>query len=120
MIAIKVSEATYRQLDWLVAKCEGAKRIRFDGKFWQVYFGSTEAEEYLGNLNFTADPALMQPTMEREKIATRPWKGQWEATIWNEPATQNPTYGPTMLIAAARCYVASKLGAIVEVPEGLT
>ena len=28
-------------------------------------------------------------------------------------------YGPTMLIAAMRCYVASKLGEEIDVPEEL-
>ena len=57
--------------------------------------------------------------IEREKITVRFWEGepyvlayQWNTEGWME--------GPTPLIAAMRCYVASKLGDEVEVPEELT
>ena len=44
---------------------------------------------------------------------------RWEANIWL--ADQDPIYycGPTPLIAAMRCFVASRLGDEVEIPEGL-
>lgn len=117
MKTIQVAEATELQLDWLVAKCEGAQGIRFDGEFWRVHFGG--AEEYLGNLDFSTNPAQGQPILERERIGTYfyelPTEG-WAASIFDKPNY----LGPTMLIAGLRAYVASKLGDEVEVPEELT
>ena len=48
----------------------------------------------------------------------------WKGNLWNNsvPGTAGFlqwAYGPTPLIAAMRCYVASKLGDEVEVPEEL-
>lgn len=59
------------------------------------------------------------PIIERERIKLDPRKGQCEATIWNEPQIRWRSYGPTPLIAAMRCFVASKLGDEVEVPKEL-
>lgn len=76
---------------------------------------------------YTTDPAQMWPIIEREEIGTRRnvpcSKGrEWEASP--SPTAKGAGgawgYGPTSLIAAARCYVASKLGENVEVPEELT
>lgn len=123
MNKIKVSEATNTQLDWLVAKCEGAQGIRFDGRWWRVHFGG--AEEYLGNLDYTADWSQMGPIIERETISVvhrhrrppHPEGDRWNAIILSN--NKRGWYGPTPLIAAARCFVASKLGDEVEVPEEL-
>jgi hypothetical protein len=65
----------------------------------------------------------MGPIIEREGISTvqegdsSPWVG----SIYNydEQDWHLHTPGPTPLIAAARCYVTSKLGDTVEVPEEL-
>lgn len=38
---------------------------------------------------------------------------------WPTPHVFFRSYGPTLLIAAMRCYVASKLGDEVEVPDEL-
>ena len=48
----------------------------------------------------------------------------WKANLWNNSVPGTPgflqwSYGPTPLIAVARCFVASKLGEVVEVPEEL-
>lgn len=101
MVKIKLSEATDTQLDWLVAKCEGV----------DVSEGLTDDERYSTN------PALMQPIMEREGIATcKPNSKGWLAHNY---LFGHYISGRTMLIAAARCYVAGKMGLIVEVPEEL-
>ena len=58
------------------------------------------------------------PIIDREKIAVR-WlesEKDWEANVRGGFFEQ---YGPTPLIAAMRCYVASKLGEEVEIPEEL-
>ena len=57
------------------------------------------------------------PIIERENIAI----AYWETTLnpWKSWVNEIVEYGPTPLIAAMRCYVASKLGDDVDVPEEL-
>jgi hypothetical protein len=48
----------------------------------------------------------------------------WKANLWNNSVPGTPgflqwAYGPTPLIAAMRCYVASKLGDNIEIPKEL-
>ena len=56
------------------------------------------------------------PIIEWEKIAV-----DYDHDVWNASLAALPAYysGPTPLIAAMRCFVASKLGDEVEVPEEL-
>jgi hypothetical protein len=56
--------------------------------------------------------------IEREKISVyRAWTSDdWIASL---TATDAGVLGPTHLIAAMRCYVASKLGEEVDIPEEL-
>jgi hypothetical protein len=96
---MKTAELTGAALDWAVAKIEA--------NVWGYFSPSTNW-------------AHGGPIIEREKIKLDPRRGQWEATIWNEATTQNPAFGPTPLIAAMRCFVASKLGDEVEIPKELT
>jgi hypothetical protein len=122
---IKVSEATNIQLDWLVAKCEG--------KGLCILRPDLLAAGLVSPRPYTTDPSQMQPIMERELLATLPYfysagyhhpNGLW---VWRAyvlgPNNLDDTCeheGPTPLVAAARCYVASKLGETVEVPEELS
>lgn len=61
---------------------------------------------------------MLGPIIEREKISIRQWEDEVHAYMpggeWSRGS------GPTPLIAAMRCYVASKLGDEVEIPEELT
>lgn len=52
--------------------------------------------------------------IEQEKIDTR-----WTGENWIAGKLVKWVTGPTLLIAAMRCYVVSKLGEEVEVPEDL-
>jgi len=64
-------------------------------------------------------PDMMAVTTERgtEVYKKQGWKAQETATAY---WIRKPVFtGPTPLIAAMRCYVASKLGETVEVPEEL-
>ena len=66
---------------------------------------------------YSTDWAFGGPLIEREKIGTL-WEARniWSAsTKWDDPT--KVFYGKTKLIAAMRCYVASKLGE--EVLDGL-
>ncbi len=110
MKKIKVAEASNSQLDWLVAKCEGPDVFCFahPGAF----------PRFLP----TTDWSQMGPIIDREFISLTGWRSSKRdvrvAHLDTESASTQGM-GPTALIAAARCYVVSKLGDIVEVLEEL-
>ncbi len=99
---MKTSELTGAALDWAVAKCEG---------FLCDY-------KYNGGLSsYSTDWAQGGAIIERERITLVAMPdGSWQAKGRDlYPHFHNPT----PLIAAMRCYVASKLGDEVDIPEGL-
>ena len=116
---IKVSEATLTQLNWLVAKCEGATDEWHTDKpfFWD---GVPCVREAGHDVEYTpsTDWAQGGPIIEREfiDVVYCPGNAAWRASMdMREKAHEQ--YGPTPLIAAMRCYVASKLGDTIEIPE---
>ena len=111
---IKVSETTKIQLDWLVAKCEGRdiRPGRWRGKF------SSNGGIWKPSENWSQGG----PIIEREGIELLlSFEGHTRAILNRFDLTVKPTeqHGPTPLIAAMRCFVASKLGNEVEVPDAL-
>lgn len=106
---IKTNKLTGAALDWAVAKCEGTLPASYDDwtQTWPHY---------------STDWAQGGPVIEREQIGVGP---RPEGSIWPEAwlaasdADDAMFWGPTPLIAAMRCYVTSKLGDEVEVPEEL-
>ena len=54
--------------------------------------------------------------IERERISITHQVGQWAAQTDDDLFA----YGPPPLVAAMRCYVASKLGDTVDIPAELT
>jgi hypothetical protein len=109
---MKTSELTGAALDWAVAKCEGAPEYLLD-KPWR-------ASELLEH--YSTDWAQGGPIIEREGLQLRKRNDHyfpepfWQAGRWID-ITLTP--GPTPLIAAMRCYVASKLGDDINIPEEL-
>lgn len=59
------------------------------------------------------------PIIERERISVGTDENEWSADITVGPTGFVRGFGPTPLIAAMRCYVASKLGDEVEIPDEL-
>jgi len=114
---MKTSELTGAALDWAVAKAEGAA--------WAVWrFNEQHAE---GELNYSTDWAQCGPIIERECIEWQWLPSSSEAHRYGARRPSlgglNRTFcmdGPTILVAAMRCYVASKMGDEVEIPEELT
>lgn len=97
-------------LDWAVAKCEGADAETLDALTFKYTAHAS------GGWCFSTDWAQGGPIIEREKIdLTNLCPGIWRAIYVTHWFT-----GPTPLIAAMRCYVATKLGDEVEIPEELT
>jgi hypothetical protein len=105
---IKTNELTDAALDWAVAKCEGIT--------WTAYPGYTYQH---GEGHYSTDWAQGGPIIEREGICVDLLlNGQWIAASRKvEGATMY--CGPTPLIAAMRCYVASKLGDNIDIPDEL-
>ena len=98
---MKTSELTDTALDWAVRQCEGRQE-------W--------------NYRPSTDWSQGGPIIEREEI-TVCWQGAtWVGSKFNIRVTDEYEFhqtGPTPLIAAMRCYVSSKLGDEVEIPEEL-
>lgn len=127
MKTIKISEATELQLDWLVAKCEGEKYGPPVIRPWVNIPGATvylnEGMRQQGiPFRPTRDWKQCGPIIEREGI--RICKANPNYDVWGSVYSwgdlgQREYFGRTPLIAALRCYVASKLGEAAEIPEGL-
>ena len=113
---LKTSQAEGEVLNYLVAQCEGY----FDINMASVHEGVTDVF-YFPRWQPTTDWAQGGPIIEREKIGVVPRDEDvnvWIGSIF-EPDWKFNRTGPTPLIAAMRCYVASKLGDEVEVQDGL-
>ena len=120
---MKTAELTDAALDWAVAKCEGLKPTYYKGIVRATaspYFPDS-APMFGPELNYSTDWSQGGPIIERERIRVEPFSSAWLACIWNEDNGEYHLFyrGPTPLIAAMRCYVASKLGEEVEIPEEL-
>ena len=117
---IKTSELTGPALDWVVAKCEGLNVYAppFAEKPWLQVRGES-GFTYLCPV-YCADWAHGGPIIEREGICIFLRSPHWPRHArWSARQENDASLGPTPLIAAMRCYVASKLGDTVEVPEEL-
>ena len=110
---VKTNELTGAALDWAVAKCEGllAFGYRKTDRFI-IELSDGEFEEFCPS----TDWAQGGPIIQREELSslkcysTNEW-GCLNGEVFCE--------GPTPLVAAMRCYVTSKLGDEVEIPEEL-
>lgn len=117
---IKTSELTGAALDWAVAKCRGFEGL--DEDQWLLRDGI--ADMPLSAYNPSTDWGQGGPIIEREGIAIDciRWSGEVDGWIATLPMFCDAKYeepSPTPLIAAMRCFVSSRLGDAVEVPEAL-
>ena len=109
---MKTNELTGAALDWAVAKCEGWLETRscyvFNHQVWDATIPGEDSILYSPSTNWSQGG----PIIEREGMGVfklgyvRGWASGFQS-------------GPTPLIAAMRCHVASKLGDEVEIPEEL-
>lgn len=97
---MKTNELTGTALDWAVAKAIG--------EYKPVAVPS-----------YSTDWAQGGPIIEREKLDVGTYRGAWRAAQHVGSAAPMYGYGPTPLIAAMRCYVASKMGDDIEIPTEL-
>lgn len=119
---MKTSELTGAALDWAVAKCEGVGVLVC---LPNDYPHILRRKSNIGiNFNPSTDWSQGGPIIEREELCFMPILEDDNSTSWaadkriDDLFDQNFT-GKTPLIAAMRCYVASKLGDEVDVPEEL-
>ena len=114
---IKTSNLTDIAFEWAVAKAEGTdKKSLADFARLRGYYA------------YTTDWAQGGPIIEREEICLKRQLPcsvgyEWNAWIWTKHRAKGGSSaggsGATPLVAAMRCYVASKLGDEVEIPEEL-
>jgi hypothetical protein len=137
---IKTSELTGPALDLAVSQCMTGGELFQSGRVAHAVIlhsvGGTLAPYFVkasGVVRCVFEPSTNWsqggPIIEREKISTVSDEGDlyWQAVIdCQSGAMLGPNLcgsfwheGPTPLIAAMRCYVASKLGNEVEIPEEL-
>ena len=102
---VKTSELTGAALDWAVGEC-------------------TKVNTYMVNYHPSTDWAEGGPIIEWEGIELKylmydkpPY---WGAIKLNPAAHEREKgIGPTPLIAAMRCFVASKMGETIDIPDEL-
>ena len=121
---IKVIKATELQIDWLVAKCEGVELLDPHDNEWELCWTllADNSGDYYAPSN---DWAQGWPILTRERISrTIDHSGIWVA-YWTDGYGEEDFYKKWMhcdrneLVAGLRCYVASKLGDEVDVPDDL-
>ena len=117
---MNVYELSGAALDWAVAKCEGIDLFETEG--W-VY-----DDDGRRPYRPSTDWAQGGPIIEREGISVAAdTAGMFDSFVWFASVDDIlvdadeaiGVRGPTPLIAAMRCYVASKLGEEVEIPDEL-
>jgi len=116
---MKTSELTGAALDWAVAKCEGSVNIDASGLPWLPDESPNEYGEAVW-FKPSTDWAQGGPIIERAGICINSdVEGAGEDWVAHLPGGRDVN-GPTPLIAAMRCFVASKLGPEVEIPKEIT
>ncbi len=147
MRAVKVSALIGPALDWAVAKALDLPVVMLHDLMWKVaaennykgdlawHFEARKNEPWITTGHgiegsslpeYGADWSYGGPIIEREEIGIKrnaPCSAgrEWEASpsITAKGAGGRYGYGPTPLVAAMRCYVTSKLGDEVDIPEEL-
>jgi hypothetical protein len=125
---MKTAELQGAALDLAVAKAEGATDFWYDtvATYWVKLDGKDRALRYGWAQSYlpSTDWAQGGPIIEREGIDLiyeRNSDGHI-VQIWARIGEDAPPeyFGQTGLIAAMRCYVASKMGDTVDIPKELT
>ncbi len=132
---MKTKDLIGAALDWAVAAALAAQynedrvvkvcRVEVTTPAWIERENSPGSAPYYHRWSPSSDWAQGGPIIEREFIELRPGSYTGKDRLWaawgqnrHGDRSQGKT-GPTALIAAMRCYVASKLGDEVEIPEEL-
>jgi Protein of unknown function (DUF2591) len=112
---MKTTELTGAALDWAVAKCEGAENTwgRSRLKPYEWHKGHSYSTEWAqGGRIIERERLSIECTRADEVLGIR-WMAESTSKDYCTQFAEKP------LIAAMRCYVASKLGDEVEIPTEL-
>lgn len=124
MIKVKIAELESSALDWAVATCEGGEGLWFDtvSTYWVNIDGKERALSKGWAQSFTPStdwsqggPIIERVGIELNMVGIRTWRAK---TVSLGRLYEGVSTSP--LIAAMRCYVASKLGDEVEILKELT
>jgi hypothetical protein len=116
---IKTAELTGSPLDWIVTTIEDPDALRYGVEDWkeQRRYGRGEYPH-----RYHQNWAQGGPIIEREEIyLAKSILGGWTASIYTKEKGINCIMhsGPTPLITAMRCFVASRFGEEVDIPDEL-
>lgn len=111
---MKTSELIGPALDWAVAKCEGYRATIKPDEI--VYTHSNGNWHHNGNWRPSTNWAQGGPIIEREGITVAKDGKRWIAMTQSNGVMQ---WGTSYLQSAMRCFVASRLGDEVDIPEEL-
>ena len=116
---IRTSELTRAALDWAVAKCEFPTALDADIEVWVQPLPCDDLDDF--RFQPSTDWAHGGPIIEKQEIALEPMTDSDYGDGWLATRVEHPAvcmeFGPTMLVAAMRCYVTSQLGDAIEVPD---
>lgn len=123
---VKVSEATKNQLNWMVAVVFVTDACIFrivNGEVFDrlglVWRPTTDWSQGGPIIETKIDCLRKRSKAEEASLAHPNPNFKFKAEIFADIDGYFCAFGPTPLIAAMRCYVASKLGEEVEVPNEL-
>ena len=112
---VKIAELQGSALDWAVAKCE----------FGDLISNHSDPKAWMDARRYSTDGARGSLIIEREGISTQRTTmtggHAWEAEFEPREGERFGHYGPTHLIAAMRCYVASENPGLdeIDIPDEL-
>ena len=113
---IKTQDLIGAALDWAVAKCEGFEvAFTTNEEVMILREGVTDYFDPHRNWGW-GGPIVERMLKDGLLVYALPETSRWIASV-DKPSRF--FHGPTLLIAAMRCYVASKLGDEVDVPDEL-
>lgn len=122
LIGPALDRAVAKALGWIDYPTDSIEK----GRYWHTDPNKAPWGERISKVGWTPSVDRNQggPIIERERISV--WNARdvghdfsWGAYRVVERKSCYDQHGDTPLIAAMRCYVASKLGDEVDVPEGL-
>lgn len=124
---IKTQDLIGDALDWAVATCDGYTNLhRIEGRMTHEpqFAMLPPAKDYgpveMWELSYSTDWARGGAILQLGQInltTIHDGRGKWGAYLDDGNGHESLQTGDTQLIAAMRCYVASKLGLEVEVPD---
>lgn len=130
---IKTSELIGSALDWAVAKCLGLGKLHYVDvvgristlktavKVWSMELpGDGHGDKFSPSTDWSqGGPIIEQMRGIKLKSGRKPNSPCYAHIVGYNGVGQWHQTGKTVLVAAMRCYVASKLGDEVDVPEEL-